>query len=210
MLLAAVKIKELKENALLTLEQFLLKRLKSANQKELKFVQTLSFWMLDYVRLLNYENNLIKYKKYKRGDIIKVNFGHRIGREHGGLHYAVVLDTNNAIGSNLVTVIPLTSIKPTTDIAKLGRDRINISNEIYKSLVLKANSVSQSEKAAVIKELTRMKSGSIALIGQITTVSKYRIYDPLSTKNVLHGIKLSDQTLTIIDNKIKELFTHTI
>lgn len=210
MLLAAVKIKELKENALLTLEQFLLKRLKSANQKELKFVQTLSFWMLDYVRLLNYENNLIKYKKYKRGDIIKVNFGHRIGREHGGLHYAVVLDTNNAIGSNLVTVIPLTSIKPTTDIAKLGKDRINIGNEIYKSLVLKVNSVSQSEKAAVIKELTRMKSGSIALIGQITTVSKYRIYDPLSTKNVLHGIKLSDQTLTIIDNKIKELFTHTI
>ena len=210
MLLHTEKIKELKENALLSLEHFLLKRIISNDPKNIKFVQTLSFWILDYIRLLNYEQRLIKYKKFKRGDIIKVNFGHRIGREHGGLHYAVVLDRRNAIASNLITVVPLTSIKPNTDLTKLGKDRLNLGNEIYKSLVKKANIVSEKEKVTVTKELSRMKNGSIALIGQITTISKYRIYDPLSTKNALHGIKLSDQNLTIIDNKIKELFTHII
>ena len=54
-----------------------------------------------------------------------------------------------------------------------------------------------------------MKAGTIALVGQITTISKYRIYDPLSTKNALHGIRVSDATLDLIDSKIKELFTHS-
>ena len=54
-----------------------------------------------------------------------------------------------------------------------------------------------------------VEAGTIALVGQITTISKYRIYDPLSTKNALHGIRVSDATLDLIDSKIKELFTHS-
>lgn len=213
MILDLTKIKQIKENALFRLSQFLEKRLSSADNKDIKFVQTFSFWLLDYVRLLTYETSpQIKYKRYKRGDVIKANFGHRIGREHGGLHYAIVLDTNNALQSNLLTVVPLSSIKDSTDLSKLGKDRIYIGNEIYKSLINKINSLpnNTAEKHAASKELARMKNGSIVLIGQITTISKYRIYDPLSTKNALHGIKVSDNTLTQIDYKIKELFTNSI
>lgn len=57
-------------------------------------------------------------------------------------------------------------------------------------------------------EISRMKSGSIALAGQITTISKLRIYNPLNKKDSLHGIKLSPSELDLIDNKIKELFTY--
>lgn len=213
MILDLTKIKQVKENALFRLSQFLEKRLSSADNKDIKFVQTFSFWLLDYVRLLTYETSpQIKYKRYKRGDVIKANFGHRIGREHGGLHYAIVLDTNNALQSNLLTVVPLSSIKDNTNLSKLGKDRIYIGNEIYKSLINKINSLPNNtpEKHAASKELARMKNGSIVLIGQITTISKYRIYDPLSTKNALHGIKVSDNTLTQIDYKIKELFTNSI
>lgn len=58
-------------------------------------------------------------------------------------------------------------------------------------------------------EIARMKSGSIALVGQITTVSKLRIYNPLNKTDSLHGIKLSPAELNLIDEKLKELFTYT-
>ena len=142
--------------------------------------------------------------------MIKVNFGHRIGREHGGLHYAIVIDNDNALASNTITVIPLSSLKSHMNKNHLGKDRLYLGTEIYKLLIDKLNSLNSlsPEAVAVKKELSRMKAGTIALIGQITTISKYRIYDPLSTKNALHKIRLSDNTLGDIDCKIRELFTH--
>ena len=211
--LGTAKITEIKANALLALDKFFTKRLNSNDEKSIKIVQTISYWILDYVKFLTYEsNNNMKFKRYKRGDVIKVNFGHRIGREHGGLHYAIVLDVKNPLQSNLLTVVPLTSVKEHTNLEKLGKDRIFIGNEIYKEIINKTNRLpaGSHEKTAVSKELARMKTGSIVLIGQITTISKYRIYDPLSSKNALHGIKVSDNTLTQIDEKIKILFTNSI
>lgn len=211
MLLSLDKIIDIKIRALKKLTAFLNNKLNNGNDKSIKIVQTISYWLMDYVKMLEYEDAVeeMKYKKYKRGDVIKVNFGHRIGREHGGLHYAVVLDVANNIKSNTVTVIPLSSVKQGVDLNKLGKDRIYIGDEIYKAIVNKYNQTSNAEnnKEGLNKELSRLKIGSIALIGQITTISKYRIYDPLSTQNVLHGIRVSDVTLTALDYKIKELFT---
>lgn len=94
--LGTAKITEIKANALLALDKFLTKRLNSNDEKSIRIVQTISYWILDYVKFLTYENNNnMKFKRYKRGDVIKVNFGHRIGREYGGLHYAIVLDVKN-------------------------------------------------------------------------------------------------------------------
>ena len=47
---------------------------------------------------------------------------------------------------------------------------------------------------------------SIALITQITTISKIRIYDPLHADSTLSGIRLSSEQLDLIDNKIKEFY----
>ena len=206
------KIKELKIKAMFQLEFFLTNRLQSNDSKQFKFVQTLSFWLLDYIKFQQYKTQpQIKYKKYKRGDVIKANFGHRVGSEHGGLHYAIVIDNDNALGANTLTVIPLSSRKPHITEANIGKDRLIIGAEIYKNLIDKLNKLNSfsPEAKAVKKELFRMKAGTIALVGQITTISKYRIYDPLSTKNALHGIRVSDATLDLIDSKIKELFTHS-
>ena len=51
-----------------------------------------------------------------------------------------------------------------------------------------------------------MKEGSIALVSQITSVSKMRIIKPLRTTDGLSGICISEATLNIIDSKIKELY----
>lgn len=214
LLLPFENIKSIHAEALKALQNYLEDKLNRNDDKSLKIVQTISYWLCDYVKMLRYEDEPQprQFKKYKRGDIIKANFGHRIGREHGGLHYAIVLDVNNPVKSNTLTVIPLTSVKPNVDLSKLGKDRLHIGDEIYKAIINKANKMQDSDpcKKGVIKELERLKKGSIALVGQITTISKYRIYDPLSTNNALHGIKVSDNTLDILDQKIQELFTNSI
>lgn len=56
-------------------------------------------------------------------------------------------------------------------------------------------------------EISKMKNGSIALTNQITTISKIRIYDPKTTKDMFSGITLSDEGLTKIDEEIIRRYT---
>lgn len=55
-------------------------------------------------------------------------------------------------------------------------------------------------------EISKMKKGSIALVNQITTVSKQRIYNPQKYSDILSGLQLSDDSLKLICEKIKQLF----
>ena len=57
------------------------------------------------------------------------------------------------------------------------------------------------------KEVTKMKKGSIALLNQITTISKQRIYYPKTSKDLLDGVHLSNSSLDLIDKKMIQLFT---
>lgn len=59
------------------------------------------------------------------------------------------------------------------------------------------------------KEITKMKKGSIALVGQITTISKIRIYDPKSTHDSLGNIRMSNETLDKIDNAVIQLYINS-
>lgn len=70
-------------------------------------------------------------------------------------------------------------------------------------------SVLKKEKNSVDKinaEFAHMKKGSVALVSQIRTVSKMRIYDPRTVQGVLSGVKLSPHNLDLISNKLRELF----
>jgi len=229
----------------------------------LKKGATLAYWVNDYVRFLSKESSFDPKKliRYKRGSVVKVHLGYRVGSEEGGLHYAIVIDNENALSSSTATIIPLTSVKPGTDIHHLHPSKQYLGEEIYNALRLKClthlrsaiernnavtakiaeinsesidpssedafakleeqqrkNEEIQVEHEAIIAEINycrrmateieRMKRGSIALIGQITTISKLRIYDPLYPSDVLSDIRVSSVALDAIDDKIKTLFTH--
>lgn len=73
---------------------------------------------------------------------------------------------------------------------------INVS-EAYKKLEL-------AEK--IYKEVQKMKNGSIAIINQIRVISKQRIYDPKTEFDILSGIKLSNENLDLIDDRMKKMF----
>ena len=56
------------------------------------------------------------------------------------------------------------------------------------------------------EEILKMKKGRIALIGQITTISKIRIHDPVHSNDVLTNIRVSNETLDKIDDAISEMY----
>lgn len=59
-----------------------------------------------------------------------------------------------------------------------------------------------------IRQLNKIKeSGSLINIDQVTTISKLKILEPNSTNSFLHNTKVSDETLSKIDKKLKSLFT---
>lgn len=78
-----------------------------------KKVALLVYWLNDYINYIKNEKSFEPNRniKYKRGQIVFVNFGFRIGNELGGRHYAIVLDQNNAPYERTLTVVPLRSNK---------------------------------------------------------------------------------------------------
>lgn len=83
------------------------------DNKNTKRAALLSYWIKDYCNYTLQEDSFDPKRliKYKRGNIVLVEFGYRVGRELGGRHYAVITDNHNGLGSDIVTVVPLKSLK---------------------------------------------------------------------------------------------------
>lgn len=110
-----------------TLEEFST----SGNGKMRKKAMLIAYWIKDYFKMIRKENdtNFRSLPKYKRGQVLSVNFGFRVGNELGGRHFAIVLDNHNNINSNIITVLPLTSKKEHT---KLGRFNYELEFDLEK------------------------------------------------------------------------------
>ena len=130
------ELKQHKADAIAALDRYLTGMISSTDIADHGRADKLCYWLRDYVKFLDYEKRFDseKLRRYKRGDILKVHLGYNIGSEEGGLHYAVVLDRNNSIKCSTVTVIPLTSVKPTTDIQNLRPGNVYLGNELFTNL----------------------------------------------------------------------------
>ncbi len=192
----------------------------------------LAYWIKDFAVYHDEENSfdISKSGIYSRGDIIKVNLGFNIGNELGGLHYCVVLNKYDNSKNGTLNVIPLTSRKENK---KYASSSVNLGNELYnvfkekidkekeklectlkeldkvENVTLELLNVILKEKLYIEKmenEISKMKQDSIALVNQITTISKQRIFKDIVGKN----IKLSSKSLDLIDNQIVKSFTKQI
>lgn len=100
--------------------------------------------------------------------------------------------------ANLTAMISILKASNETD----ATERL-LSNCISKKQQLQ----SEIENAKRIKaELSSLKEGSVAKIEQIRTVSKIRIYNPKGRRDPLYGIRFSEETMTKINAKLKELY----
>ncbi len=134
-----------KEAAITAVESYLDALIASSDPADHGRADKLCYWMKDYMRFLGYEKQFSpkKLRRYKRGEIIKVHLGYNIGSEEGGLHYAVVLDRNNTISNPVITIVPLTSVKPTTDISSLRPTSVYLGNELFTNLSSKISYINR-------------------------------------------------------------------
>ena len=129
-----------------------------ADDTRLRKADLLCKWIKEYVAYISYEEkfNPCKNISYRRGDIVKVNFGFNLGAELGGVHYAVVIDNKNDRASNTITVIPLSSIKDGTNISKFD---LNIGSEFYNTMTAKYDNM--------LKEMSSHRDELIEILGEI-------------------------------------------
>lgn len=75
-------------------------------------------------------------------------------------------------------------------------DKLEKRIETIQKEILKAENIQ--------KELSALKEGSVAKIRQITTISKMRIYNPKNSSDPLYGIRFSEESMKLLNTKLKE------
>lgn len=120
------------------LDNLLSALMNSSDEVDKKRAQLLSYWVKTYTGMIRRENdfNPASIPRLTRRQIVNVDFGFRIGSELGGLHYAVVMDKQNSMNGDTVTVVPLGSLK---EHHRASRNKIILEDGIYTALEEKSN-----------------------------------------------------------------------
>lgn len=145
-----------------------LENLKKSNlEKDKEKFKKLSQWLFSYTKYLIFEENFEPQKliNYKRGDIVKANFGFNVGNELGGVHYAVVLDNNNSHSSGTLTVVPLSSTKEkdkdtvyTANLGNILNKSLEEKRKLIRESIEKSEKIVQKEQAEVSQALKNLEN----------------------------------------------------
>ena len=177
---------ELIRTALQSLTGFFHDCCTAADEHKRKTASLLAYWLRDYVRFLRKEGEALIYKRFQRGDIVKVHLGYRVGSEEGGLHYAVVVSSTDSVKSPTLVVIPLTSVKSQKRVERLRYSEVFLGDELWQKMYEKSQ---VSPNNALSKELEKMK----------------RIYSLKRDASALNGIRFSTKTMQQIDEKMRQI-----
>lgn len=168
---------------------------------------------LDESRTLLYEieNTPKNYKRYFRGEIVRVKFGVNIGSEFSGDHFAIVISKGDTMMNSTLHVIPLTSKKHLKSV-NVGNVLYN-EKEIEKLKVKLCEETDYSRKKQIQKVIRyyelRKNITTYACIDHIKTVSKLSVKKPFFKEyDYLASIKCSEELLEKLDNCIIKEYTN--
>ncbi|MCL2079678.1 MAG: type II toxin-antitoxin system PemK/MazF family toxin [Oscillospiraceae bacterium] len=142
-------------------------------------------WITNWSRYIMLEDTFKPdyVPRYRRGDIVYVDFGFNVGNEYGGIHYAAVLEHDNHKTSGNIMVIPLTSLEAGKTSADVARADLYLGSGI----------------------IPWTPFDTVAKPSQIRAVSKMRIIKPLRKGD--KWARLTPEHLDAIDEKIKQAIT---
>ncbi|MBC8743135.1 hypothetical protein GIX81_02780 [Lactobacillus reuteri] len=168
-----------------------------------------------------------RYYYYRRGTVIRVNFGTNLGSEFSNIHFAIVLDKKDSPKKKTLTVLPLTS-KQSSDRFSLGREvfsqtvgLLNVQMDLLRKRLgeaqqsLKNKQLTDEEYEKLQKDFNDLMKvldtygaydkNSYIRLSDITTISKLRIerlnkYDPSGR------IRLSSQQMALISHELMKLY----
>ena len=157
-------------------------------------------WIENWVKYLKIEQgfNSRSIQALKRGSIVYADFGFNVGREYGGLHYAIVLNKTDSRSNHLLHVLPLTSVKETTDISNLKYFQFLIGDEVFQLLINKAK-----RKITELTELYNRFSKKDDELHKRAEMVESLIEDNKKAFETLKNLPSSD----IDDSSIKQILT---
>ena len=188
-------------------------------------------WLLKESKLLlaessEYEKHTNqKYKTYKRGTIIKADFGINIGSEMSQVHFAIILNNYDNPKNNILTVLPLTSKKSkfNLDLNNLIADKLvtKIEKELLKIGIKEEFDFEHNpltiEKQTKIRKLHTVLAyyknnikNTYACTSLITTISKTRIFKPINEYDIIGKERCSTEIMDKIDKELIDKFTKNI
>lgn len=124
------------------------------NEKKPKF-NKLGLWLNKESSIFLKEcfEKTTNYPKFKRGEIIKIDFGINVGTELSHTHYAIVINSDDTTHNDNITVLPISS--------KNGYKRIELGEILLKAM----------------PSTKKYNKNCYAMLTQIKTVSKKRIFN---------------------------------
>ena len=182
-------------------------------------------WMLKSSKFLLKETVTVnkKYRVYKRGTIVKIDFGVGLGSEMSQVHFAIILNKQDNPNNNVLTVLPLTSKKQRFNldlgplilekfISKIKKELLDLGKREEFDNYDEATKI---EKMAKIRKLNSLldyyeknQKNTYACLSLITTVSKTRILKPINEFDILGRARCSNETMNLIDKSIINNFTN--
>ncbi len=204
------------------------------NELDTKQGRILTYWLNDWNELFLKKEKQFDPKellKYKRGNIVKAHLGYNIGSEQGGLHYGIVMDINNSKTSNILTIIPLRSLEENESEESIDKrfevflgkalltDKIKYTEGKIKDIDRKLEGMKKGtseynktirQKNNNIRELKNLNKGSVAIVSQIRTISKMRVYEPLQSYHSLSKFVLDDDNMKEIEKLISKLYIKSV
>ena len=100
----------------------------------------------------------------------------------------------------IIDVLDSVNENTSLDIESISDYRIKIKEKL-EDLTREKEILERNEK-----EISKMKSGTKAVVNQITTVSKQRIYTPKKKDDFLYGVRLSTNAMEKINEELIALF----
>lgn len=149
------------------------------------------------------------YKRFSRGQIVKIKFGVNIGSEFSGDHYAIVISKKDTMINPVIHVIPLTSKKHNynIEIDSLLYNETEINN-LKDLLKIETNTSKIKNIKKCIKYYENKKDKkTYACIKHLKTVSKLSVCKLMSEYDYLDKLKISTDTLKRIDEEIIKEYT---
>lgn len=216
---------QFKDKTLTKIKDFLDNEIESDYKKSV----LLTYWLNDYTSYLKQEKTFspVYFPIYERGSVVQVDLGFNLGREYGGLHYAIVLNKKDTKQNPVLTIVPISSIKKNR---KWRIHDVNLSDTIYLAIQLKTqtmiNTIEEQiknsenlnkstihkleqkiqEGRACLEMAAKLNKGSFAICNQVTTIDKMRIKNPTKDTSPLYGIKIPEELLNKIANTLQKMY----
>lgn len=179
-------------------------------------------WLLKESKLLLQETKeeKVAFRTYKRGTIVKVDFGVGLHSEMSQVHFAIVINNYDNPKNSVLTVLPLTS--------KENKYNLNLGHLVFEKMVDHVKSqivdIGKEEELKLLKSTQKNdikmeklntllsyymsnEKNTYSCCNLLTTISKTRILKPINEFDIIGKIRCPKKVMETIDKELLKIFS---